>query len=266
MILDFSLIVAMDSSAAHAIVKLKNILQNAMHLEVTIFVTGSPHGFPCEFALSEELSRSTNDDNVAAPASTSGQNKKRPSATRRGSVPFAQDTAAMRAALLRRNFPRSRVCSDLDSALIFAEDVLIARADATFTHSENRNVTRNSMLYSAQIAADATDISLDDELSLVTKYISNIYVGTHSQDGRCSMISDVIISNARFSPSHFFHLHQYLSWCVASSVKSTTRVTFFGNMARTVIVPRFWFAVPSFLTCKARTLRNSFFPATLLEN
>lgn len=168
----------MDSSAAHAIVKLKGILQNAMHVEVTIFVTGCPDGFPCEFALSEELSRPKE---VGESAPTTGAaGKKR---ARRGSVPFAEDAVTMRAGLLRRNFPRSRVCSDLDSALIFAEDVLIARADFAFTHSENRNVSRNSMLYSAQIAADEVDISLDDELTLVTKYITNMYQGKHSQDG-----------------------------------------------------------------------------------
>lgn len=44
MILDFSLIVAIDSSAAHAIAKLKSILLNAMHLEVSIFVTGCTEG------------------------------------------------------------------------------------------------------------------------------------------------------------------------------------------------------------------------------
>jgi len=46
-ILDFSLIVSIDSSAAHAIVKLKSILLNAMYMEITIFVTDSPDGFPC---------------------------------------------------------------------------------------------------------------------------------------------------------------------------------------------------------------------------
>lgn len=89
----------------------------------------------------------------------------------------------MRAGLRQRNFPRSRVCCDLDSALIFAEDVLIARADPTFTRSENRNVSRNSMLYANQVAAGELDITLDDELSLVTKFIVNVYDGKHLQDG-----------------------------------------------------------------------------------
>lgn len=145
-------------------IKLKNILQNALHIEVTIFVTGCVEGFPCEFPLSRELARTTNDEEEEP-------------------APTQSPEAAMRADLLRRNFPRSRVCSDLDSALIFAEDVLIARADPTFTHSQNRNVARNDRLYSAQIALNEFDISLDDELLLVTQYIANIHKGKHSQDG-----------------------------------------------------------------------------------
>lgn len=192
MILDFSLIVAMDSSAAHAIAKLKSILQNAMHLEVTIFVTGRPDGFPCEYNLTEALSRPANGEAETVVAVTSSPDKHHSSgATRRGSVPFAEDSTTMRAGLLRRNFPRSRVCPDLDSALIFAEDVLIARADPTFTHSENRNVSRNKVLYSARIAANEVDISLDEELSLITKYIANIYDGKHLQDGTWHMLGPI---------------------------------------------------------------------------
>lgn len=186
----------MDSSAAHAIVKLKSILQNTMHIEVTIFVTGSPDGFPCEFALSEALSRNKTKGEEETSAQTNEHHKKHSSAARRGSVPFADDEAKMREGLLQRNFPRSRVCSDLDSALIFAEDILIARADATFTHSRNRNVARNSMLYSAQIAANELDISLDDELSLVTQYIANMYRGKHLQDGELLLIDWLYTSSA----------------------------------------------------------------------
>lgn len=168
-------------------VKLKNILQNALHIEVTIFVSGCVEGFPCEFALSRELARTTKDEGEE-PAPTNG------------SVPFSKDEASMRASLLQRNFPRSRVCSDLDSALIFAEDVLIARADPTFTHSQNRNVARNNSLYSAQIADNEFNISLDDELSLVTQYIANVYKGKHSQDGThapvCILFDSPIILTA----------------------------------------------------------------------
>ena len=157
-----------------------------MHVEVTVFVSGSPDGFPCEFDLSRELSRCTNDGAASTPANGSkagADGKKEASATRRGSVPFADDPEAMRACLRRRNFPRSRVCSDLDSALIFAEDVLIARADATYTQSQNRNISRNSMLYSAQITAGEHDIGLNDEFSVLVNFITNIYACTHSQDG-----------------------------------------------------------------------------------
>ena len=55
-IIDFTLVVGMDSSAAHAVAKLKKIIHRLFHVEVSMFVTGSDRGgFPCEYALSEEL-------------------------------------------------------------------------------------------------------------------------------------------------------------------------------------------------------------------
>ena len=56
LILDFSLVVGMDSSAAHAIAKLKDVFHRSYSVEVTIFVTGRHReGFPCAYALSEAL-------------------------------------------------------------------------------------------------------------------------------------------------------------------------------------------------------------------
>eukprot|EP00934_Nitzschia_sp_Nitz4_P003240 Nitzschia sp. Nitz4//scaffold23_size168460//142616//145687//NITZ4_002245-RA/size168460-snap-gene-0.168-mRNA-1//-1//CDS//3329543713//3230//frame0 len=54
-ILDFTLVVGIDSSAAHAIAKLKKVIHRLFHIEVSIFVTGDEGGFPCEFDLSTAL-------------------------------------------------------------------------------------------------------------------------------------------------------------------------------------------------------------------
>ena len=57
-IIDFTLVVGMDSSAAHAVNKMKRILHHIFAIEVTIFVSGSHRdSFPCEFALAEALCR-----------------------------------------------------------------------------------------------------------------------------------------------------------------------------------------------------------------
>lgn len=53
-IIDFTLVMGIDSSAALAIIKLRNNLTNN-GVELSIFVSGSYAGFPCEINLSEEL-------------------------------------------------------------------------------------------------------------------------------------------------------------------------------------------------------------------
>ena len=58
-IVDFTLVNGMDSSAAHAVLKLKQIIHRLFNVELSIFCTGGDRGgFPCEFALTEALSSS----------------------------------------------------------------------------------------------------------------------------------------------------------------------------------------------------------------
>lgn len=151
-----------------------------MHLEVTIFVTGCSEGFPCEFDLSGELSRTDETDGIKGPVKES-EHLHNP--VSRGSVSFAQDPAAMRASLFTRNFPRSRVCDDLDAALVFAEDVLIARVDPGFTHVDEQSILRRKRYLVDEIVTDHRALSLDDELSLVNKCLRKLCPEAHSQDG-----------------------------------------------------------------------------------
>jgi hypothetical protein len=75
-----------DSSAAQAIIKLRNNL-TTNGVELCIFVAGSYDGFPCEINLTEELNRNMNNNDQQSLAKLSG----------------------------------SVVCNDLDSALECAE-------------------------------------------------------------------------------------------------------------------------------------------------
>jgi CRP-like cAMP-binding protein len=178
----------MDSSAAHVIAKLNGILQKAMHLEVTVFVTGCAEGFPCEFDLSGELSRNDETDDTAGKARESGSfivGDQHTSVSPRGSVSFAQDSTAMRASLFTRNFPTSRVCDDLDAALVFAEDVLIARADPGFTHVDEQSILRKKRYLVDEIGTEHQVLSLDDELTLVERCLTKLCPEAHSQDGEC---------------------------------------------------------------------------------
>ena len=54
-ILDFSLVLGIDSSAAQAICKLKKVMLQIHDLKLCIFVPGSSNGFPCEYKLTTEL-------------------------------------------------------------------------------------------------------------------------------------------------------------------------------------------------------------------
>lgn len=54
-ILDFGLVLGIDSSAAQAIAKLRRKLSHQFGVDTLLFVTGSEMGFPCEFDLSREL-------------------------------------------------------------------------------------------------------------------------------------------------------------------------------------------------------------------
>jgi SulP family sulfate permease len=114
-ILDFSLVLGIDSSAAQTMTKLRNVLQKSFNVEICIFVTGSEAGFPCEFDLSKELiascihrSASTQDFGVYANEFT----------TLLSEQPITKPS---------RQFRGSHVEHSLDLALIFAEDALLAR-------------------------------------------------------------------------------------------------------------------------------------------
>jgi SulP family sulfate permease len=131
-IVDFTLVVGMDSSAAHAIAKLKKIIHRLFHVEISIFVTGSDRGgFPCEFALSEALSGNTagaathnHDDEDELAAASGIFHGKKDSQT--GSICVKSSFMASK---MLTSQVHGRVCETLDEALKFAEDILIARQD-----------------------------------------------------------------------------------------------------------------------------------------
>ena len=56
-IMDFMLVLGIDSSAAQAMGKLRKMLSKQFSIDPCIFVTGSHDGFPTEFSLSKELSQ-----------------------------------------------------------------------------------------------------------------------------------------------------------------------------------------------------------------
>jgi len=148
-IVDFTLVLGMDSSAAHAVAKLKKLLHRVFDVELSIFCTGSDRGgFPCEFALSEALSPppgsvasanldasvssfppcelqdsdSNSDIQLVSPSGPSNLSVK-------GTVFVSSNTASRKATEVLATRMDGRVCETLDDALQFAEDMLICRQD-----------------------------------------------------------------------------------------------------------------------------------------
>ena len=147
-IVDFTLVMGMDSSAAHAIAKLKKIFHRLFHVEVSIFVTGSGRGgFPCEYALSEALSPKAANHVATAgldynelitidgPAQHGPDDKAPVSPVLPGTISISRGSSSVRATRKLTTKVDGRVCESLDDALRFAEDILIVRVDSSLETS-----------------------------------------------------------------------------------------------------------------------------------
>jgi SulP family sulfate permease len=162
-ILDFSPVLGMDSSAAQAIAKLNSSIRNNFEAEIVIFVSGREDGFPCAYDLSDKV-----DKDLALRTSTT-KNLLQPDfydddlmVLERGLSSESlndmslNDSLGARALQFRdrtkgsviASIPNSRVCSSLDDALIFAEDVCIALCD-TQVLQEDVNERFSSSMTSA---------------------------------------------------------------------------------------------------------------------
>jgi SulP family sulfate permease len=154
-IVDFTLVVGMDSSAAHAVAKLKKIIHRFFHVEVSIFVTGSGRGgFPCEFALTEALSPEAanqiaaagldyNELAESAAATITDNNNSNAEGmspkVQKGSISVSRGSTSVGATRKLTLKADGRVCESLDDALRFAEDILIAREDSSLESSTDFN-------------------------------------------------------------------------------------------------------------------------------
>ena len=157
-ILDFSPVLGMDSSAAQAIAKLNNSIRENFDAEIVIFVSGREEGFPCAYDLSNKV-----DKGVALRTSTTKQliqpdlGEDDPVVLEHGQTHddiSLSDSLAVRAHQFRdrtkgsviASIPNSRVCACLDDALIFAEDVCIALLDTGILQEDvNERFTSSSV-------------------------------------------------------------------------------------------------------------------------
>lgn len=178
-IVDFTLVMGMDSSAAHAIAKLKKIIHRLFHVEVSIFVTGSGRGgFPCEYALSEALSPKAGNQVAAAgldynelliTVDSSGRNgpddKAPVSPVQPGTISISRGSSSVNATQKLTPKVDGRVCESLDDALRFAEDILIARVDSSLeTSTEIMDIDYLSSI----------EMTIEDEMFYARKFLREL--------------------------------------------------------------------------------------------
>lgn len=146
-ILDFSPVLGMDSSAAQAIAKLNCSIRNNYDSEIIIFVSGSEDGFPCEYDLSEKVDKditnrrkssrqllqpdSCQEDSLIVDEGPQDDINKSDSLEAR----IIQYRERSKSSLIA-TIPNSRVCASLDEALIFAEDVCLALIDTKILQND----------------------------------------------------------------------------------------------------------------------------------
>lgn len=201
-ILDFTSVLGLDSSAAQAIAKLKTTMHNKYGIVLSIFVTGSTDGFPCEYNLSGELSESiigklsgkscdngatANDDDADndsedfvddafacladEPESTAFLSAPRMSMSIKASTEAASSIGtSMKQAVLSSGIPSSRVCDTLDEALVFAEDVLIALEDSFLLEDDLNETTRHFKIH----RSPSTESAHDEEKLLALRYLEKL--------------------------------------------------------------------------------------------
>lgn len=126
-IMDCSLVLGIDSSAAQAISKLKDTLLKRHQIDLFVFVTGSDRGFPTEYPLTDNLSTIEN----FLPK-------------RDQSELFNETTSLLQGEHVggkrKSKYRGSHVTTTLDDALTYAENALISRFNASLLEEEEADL------------------------------------------------------------------------------------------------------------------------------
>jgi SulP family sulfate permease len=165
-IMDFSLVLGIDSSAAQAISKMKKMMRRKFQIQLCVFATGSRDGFPCDYDLSSELvnemSSSLLDESKKIQHSTSYINF------------FNEETALLAKGQIPAcklgHYHGSHVSQSLDTALIIAENALIYKQDPSLLEIDI-NITEDE------------DLPVEKEREVGLKYLCDICPGeAHIED------------------------------------------------------------------------------------
>ena len=189
--MDFTLVLGIDSSAAQAIVKIKDGIHKTNQIKVCVFVTGSKDGFPCEFKLTKGLtcnevynvdesehgslnlsSISENDSNLVNEETFLLET--RSNDTARNDLLHSSHKSL--GSMQTKNI-KNYVTDTLDSALEFAEDILIAFENDQYLTSDTFGLNDTTLL-------DLSDSTfyLAEEKKAGLRYLNNLSPGQEMVD------------------------------------------------------------------------------------
>lgn len=190
-ILDFTLVNGIDSSAAQSISKLKAVMHQKFNVSLAIFVTGSTDGFPCCYDLSHDITANSSTLIAASSHEDSYHESKETSYLLHPSASsnLEGDDHAMKMQQVRipssvtemgRSYmpkiPADKICVDLDEALIFAEDALIGLQDHTLLSHDQENDRFHCIHMKGQSQENWT-MSSQEEEDMTYRYMSSLCHG-----------------------------------------------------------------------------------------
>jgi SulP family sulfate permease len=159
-IIDFSLVLGIDSSAAQAMAKLKTAMQKQYDIQLSIFVSGHEDGFPCAFDLSKELSA------PSIPTNPLKENDYLEASVNESTGLLSLPHVSSHDTMERLAFSGSHVCDNLNLALVYAENALIDRDDPSLLEDE--------VILASQFHGLNETASLAEERDVALLYLKNL--------------------------------------------------------------------------------------------
>ncbi len=153
-IMDCSLVLGIDSSAAQAISKLKDSLLKKHQIDLFIFVTGSDQGFPTQYPLTDNLSTKQH----SIPIREEGE-------VPRETTPLFNEGRNSTPA--KDKYRGSHVSTTLDDALTYGEDALISRANPLLLKEEEADLRKS-------VGRHLSKPEGDEEKNLAIAYLRKI--------------------------------------------------------------------------------------------
>ncbi|KAL7491920.1 hypothetical protein ACHAWT_001175 [Skeletonema menzelii] len=197
-ILDFTYVLAIDSSSAMTIEKLKDLIIKKFGVEVVVFVCGHEDGFRCHYDLSLKVNgdatkkRSTNkrlvdpidvgedDPIIFETCKEPTRAQARASVTARA-LDVSNGHSGYKNAVVA-DIPNSHVCETLDDALIFSEDVLVAVQDAMILQKDVDDRFRSNILEGSGMSVQCSKTQQSSLEEIARAFLTSLCTGANANE------------------------------------------------------------------------------------